>query len=192
MALHMRSDRMARWAVLALGLVLACGTASADSWVRPEVRAVVSDGASYVARVVPAGRGSPARASVYRHDSDTDSYRKLIDYPLQDRVAPVDALLGPDGALVTLDGWAAMGQGMVLRVYDLQGKVRIERSLKALLGERAAKVPESVSSRWWRCGQPRLIEGGASLSITTWDEGTLRVDLHSGEAHYAPGKGNCL
>lgn len=183
---------MTRRAWPVLGLLLACGVAFADSWIPPPIRAVTSDGAEYMVRVTPSSQGKPARASVYRHDPETGSYPRLADYALQDRITPVDLLLGDDGTLTTLDGWAAMGQGMVLRVYDPQGNLRFERSLKALLGERAASVPASVSSLWWRCGKPKLIDGGATLWVTTWDEGELRVDLRSGEAHYAPGTGSCV
>ncbi|WP_133001086.1 hypothetical protein [Luteimonas arsenica] len=177
------------WVVLA-GL-LAFGVAHADSWVRPELRVVTSESGDYVARIVPGDRKVHARALLYRYDAERDGYRKLADYELQDGWAPVDVLLGDDGGLVTLDAWASMGQGTVLRVYDADGGLRFGHSLAGLVGKRASAAPASVSSLWWRCGKPTLTYGGEALRVMTWDEGELRVRLDDGSVQHDPGKGSC-
>lgn len=178
-----------RWGLL--GVLLACGAAMADSWAPPAVRAVASEEGGYIARIVPARKGQPARASLYRHDAGTDDYRKVAAYLLEDRIAPAGALVRRDGTLITLDSWGALGEGIVLRVYDPGGKLRFARDLPDLLGKDAARVPRTVSSRWWRCGEPLLYDGGDTLRIGTWDQGEVRIDLRSGKSEYAPGDGKC-
>lgn len=180
-----------RWWMAAL-LLAASGRAQADSWVRPELRAVVSGNGQYIARIVPGDRKAVhARALLYRFDAERDGYDKLVDHELEDRWAPVDVLLGNDGSLVTLDGWANMGKGAVLRVYDASGGLRFAHTLRDLVGARASSAPESVSSVWWRCGQPTLVEGDVTLRVVTWDEGEVRVRLADGSVQHRPGKGNC-
>ena len=179
-----------RWWVALAGL-LALGVADADSWVRPELRVVASEHGEYLARIVPGDRNIHARALLYRYDASQDGYRKLADYALQDTWAPVDVLLAGDGGLVTLDAWASMGKGTVLRVYNPDGGLRFGHALADLGGERASLAPASVSSLWWRCGKPMLIEGGAALRVVTWDEGELRVNLDDGTVQHHPGQGRC-
>ncbi len=179
-----------RWWVAVAGL-LVLGVAHADSWVRPELKVVASESGEYLARIVPGDRKVHARALLYRYDAEQDGYRKLSDYELRDPWAPVDVLLAGDGGLVTLDAWAAMGKGAVVRVYNVDGELRFGHSLPDLVGEDSSSAPASVSSVWWRCGKPILIEGDAALRVVTWDEGELRVSLVDGAAQYQPGQGRC-
>lgn len=184
--------RCIAWSSLSLFL-LVCAGASADSWAPPRVQVVASGSGEQLVRVEPARRGADApRAVRYRHDAAGERYVKDATFALPHRTAPVFVLLTDDGTLVTLDEWAQVGRGPVLLVHDAAGKQRHRYTLAGLLGETAAAAaPASVSSTWWRCGEPLLISGGHVLRVTIYDEGELRVDLRDGSVDYRPGKGRC-
>jgi hypothetical protein len=183
---------MIKHVLLALLLVAATQIARADSWAEPTLKVVASENAMYVARIEPGhtGRGS-AHATLYLYDAGTDGYRKLVRYALQDNWLPVTTLLSNDGTLVTLDHWAEVGEGMVLHVYDLQGNIRSQHTLRELIGDAAGDAPSSVSSTWWRCGSPYFTDGGQGVRIETFDEGSLDFALANGTWKYSPGKGSC-
>lgn len=174
-------------------VLMACTTARADSWAPPQVKVQASESGGYLVRVEP-GRHvrKPARVVIYRHDAGDERYTQSTAYPLSHAVAPVDIVLANDGTLVTLDEWAAMGRGIVLIVHAADGTPLHRYTLPKLLGEKAAlAAPSTVSSTWWRCGEPGLIAGGYVLRVTTYDEGELRVDLRDGAVDYTPGHGRC-
>lgn len=174
-------------------LLTACATAQADSWGPPQVQVTASESGGYLARVEPARRGKvPARVVIYRHDAGAERYAQSAAYALSHAIAPVDIVLADNGTLVTLDEWAQVGRGEVLTVHAADGTRTHRYTLSRLLGEKAAAAALStVSSTWWRCGEPALIAGGQVLRVVTYDEGELRVDLRNGSVDYRPGKGRC-
>lgn len=177
----------------AFALLLACAVARADSWAPPRVQVVASESGEQLVRVEPArgGKGT-ARAVRYVHDARGQDYVQAAAYALPHGIAPLDVLLADDGTLVALDEWARVGRGIALTVHDARGKPLHRYTLVELLGEKAAAAaPGSVSSTWWRCGQPMLMSGGQSVRMTTYDEGELRVDLRDGSVDYRPGQGRC-
>ncbi|HET6395852.1 MAG TPA: hypothetical protein VFF91_03315 [Pseudoxanthomonas sp.] len=165
--------------------------AAADSWGPPQARTVESGQGARVARILPGEDGASAQATLLRRDPGNGRLRPLASYRLHHEPAPVDALLADDGTLVALDTWGRLGWGGVVHVYDARGRLRFIRDLPALLGPAVQTVPRSESSRWWRCGEPVLADGGATLRVATWDGGELRLDLHGGRARYRPGSGRC-
>lgn len=111
-------------------------------------------------------------------------------FSLLNPVAPVDAALFNDGTLLALDNWHNMGYGAVLAAYSKSGAVLWSKRLEeALPADVLARVPISVSSRWWR-RQPfewtaEADEAGdAWILITLWNEDRLRVRLKDGRARY--------
>jgi len=183
---------MIKHVLLVLLLIASAANAQADSWAEPELKTVAAENAMYLARIEPGhtGRGS-AHATLYLYDAHADGYRKLVRYALQDDWLPVTALLSNDGSLVTLDHWAEVGTGVVLHVYDVQGNIRSQHTLRELIGDAAGKAPSSVSSTWWRCGAPFFIDGGKRVRVKTFDEGSLDIDLANDTWEYSPAKGSC-
>lgn len=180
--------------LLAAALLAVAGLALADSWAPPAFQLVASEDGRALARVTPGDPGGRARPEValYAYAADSGQYTRTARYTLRNRVAPVDALLTGRGELVTLDEWAGVGRGTVLRVYAADGTPRLEYSLEDLLGEKAAAAaPQTVSSTWWRCRTPKLGRNDAMLLVDTYDDGKLRVELATGKVEFEPGKGRC-
>lgn len=176
-----------------LFLLLASATVHADSWAPSSVQVVASESGEQLVRVEPArGGNGTARAVRYVHDARGEAYAQAAVYALPQRIAPLDVLVTGDGTLAALDEWARVGRGIALTVHDADGRLLHRYTLAELLGEKAAAAaPASVSSTWWRCGEPSLISGAQVLRVTTYDEGELRVDLRDGSVDYRPGKGRC-
>ena len=131
---------------LLLGLLLSCGTASADSWAPPSERQYVSaDGAARVTITPRALAGAlpyfkdkvsgkelagqregsaqtPAMAVLEVRDPD-GHWLTAWKRPLVNDVGPVRALVANGGHyLVTFDNWHAVGVGdSVVVIYDAQG-----------------------------------------------------------------------
>ena len=165
-------------------------TARADTWMPPERSTVESPKKTARVTVTPRGiagplayfsdkvdgkdkagqaRDAPRQAIAQVEVRAADgTWRTLWQGPLVNDVAPVDFLVSDDGSrLVTFDNWHSMGHGDdVLVVYDATGKVLRQWSLADLLTP--AYVPHvmrSVSSIWWRQGDPALVDDGATLRI---------------------------
>lgn len=177
--------------ILLLTALLSPAAVFADSWVRPEPRVVASPDTRVLARVTPGRDGKPSRAALYRLDAAQQRYELLAGWDLPQRRAPVDALVTDAGQLVVLDEWGEMGKGQVLTLFAADGSQRFAFTLRQLLGERASDALTTVSSVWWRCGEPMLVNGGTGLRVVTYDEGQLVVGLDDGRVDYQPGKGRC-
>lgn len=180
---------------LLAGLLLALpGLVLADSWAPPSLKVVASMDGRALVRVVPGSFRGDKRpeAELYRYDKENARYTLRARFQLRNRIAPVDMLVTGQGELVALDEWAQVGQGTVLTVYAPDGEPRLQRDLDELLGKQAAaKVPASVSSRWWRCRKPMLNGDDSELVVSTYDNGELRVTLANGLVKYTPGNGKC-
>lgn len=165
--------------------------ARADSWVPPSPKVVASPDTRVLARLTP-GRGDhSASVALYRLDATHERYVSHAGWNLPQRRAPVDVLVNDASQLVVLDDWGQMGKGQVLTIYSADGGQRFAFTLKQLLGEAAASAPASVSSLWWRCGEPLLVADGKELRVTTYDEGVLTVSLTDGRVKHEPGQGRC-
>lgn len=165
--------------------------AFADSWVPPSPKVVASPDTRVLARITPGRQDQSASVALYRIDAANERYVSHARWNLPQRRAPVDVLVNDAAQLVVLDDWGQMGKGQVLTIYSAEGELRFAFTLKQLLGEAAASVPASVSSLWWRCGEPMLVADGTELRVTTYDEGVLTVSLTDGRVKHEPGQGRC-
>lgn len=172
-------------------LLLLPAVAFADSWIPPSPKVVSSPDTRVLARITPGRQGTPARVVLYRFDAGHERYAFHAGWNLPQRRFPVDVLVTDAAHLVVLDEWGQMGKGQVLTIFSANGKQRFAFTLKQLLGKRAAGAPASVSSVWWRCGEPMLVAGGAELRVVTYDEGELIVNLVDGQVSHEPGQGRC-
>jgi hypothetical protein len=175
---------------LALAAALAAPAANADSWALPTERTTASPGGGARVTVTPrtlqsqlayfsdatenkdkpgqvVGGAEEATAHVEVKAAD-GTWRTLWRGPLRNDVAPVDVAVTDDGTrLVTLDNWHSMGHGDdVVVIHDERGQVVRRWSLEQLIGAAyVAQLPHSVSSIWWRGGEPAIVEGGKAVRI---------------------------
>jgi hypothetical protein len=158
-----------RYAVV-LALLLACGRASADSWAAAKVAAMASPSGQIVVRVIPgtslgevygfAGerKGKSATAVFYRL-GPSDDYVKYQEVSLLNPIAPVFFAVTDHGELVTLDNWHNMGMGKAIVVYRADGQVLRSYELAQVFSPaELQKIPRTVSSLWWRCNSPPMLE----------------------------------
>ncbi|MFC6186006.1 hypothetical protein [Pseudoxanthomonas japonensis] len=178
---------------LSFAMLLACFPAHADSWAPPGVQVKASASGAYLVRMEPGRRGlKPAGTTICRYDAKAERYTRSTAYVPPHAISPVDPVLAGNGTVVALDEWAQVGRGVVLTVHAADGTPTHRYTLSSLLGEKAAvAAPATVSSTWWRCGEPALIAGGHVVRVVTYDEGELRVDLRDGTVDYTPGDGRC-
>ena len=174
------------------------GFAAGDSWQPVTIAGEVSPNAERLVRVIPgdswgesygfagAKLGSHARAIFYERNG-ADPYVRTNEIELLNPVRPVDFFLTDAGELVTFDNWHNMGYGQVVVIYDSKGDLVVSYTLEELY-QNAANIealPKSVSSIWWRCGDPRLI--GREFTIDEANGGSFRLQLPSGEIKYEEG-----
>lgn len=137
---------------ISLGLLLSPGRT--DSWGPPHPSIFASDDGCYAVTVVPpksGGSDGRAMAFLFRPGSNGASIPvwkwKLVNLPQQvlisgNRAAAV--------SVVTLDTYARLGFEHALVVYGPQGKLLADYRLEDLLTpQELARVPASVSSRFW-------------------------------------------
>jgi hypothetical protein len=191
--------------VLALALVLPPAGMRADAWPAPQTRNVFSKDGSHFVRIVPgsswgdvvgfrgAETGDYARGLFYALQADR-SYRLLADVALVNPVAPVDALVTKRGELVTFDNWHNFGFGAVIAIYDAAGALRASYTLEELYGDgKLSDVPQSVSSRWWRCQPTGFVDPHTETSIYVREHlgGQFVVALSPPSFTYHPGEAEC-
>jgi hypothetical protein len=169
-------------AALLAAAALACPQAHAqmpDSSDAPVIEAFSRDRTRFV-RVVPARSadpGRPAAAQFYRQAED-QSYRLVAQAPLANTAAPVLAFVSDHGYLALLDNWYDMGRGVLLALYDPEGRpVRAYEAADLFSPDEVASLPRRVSSSLrWRQG----------ASFVRPDQATLRVSVDS-NAHFVFG-----
>src|SRR5687767_7982871 len=135
-------------------LLVVAVPAIADRWPSPSMTTVSSTNGRYFVRLIPGavfGDGGNARAVFYeRRSLLTD--RMIADVRLVNRVGPVDALVSNAGFLITFDNWHEAGYGPVVAIYDPKGSLISAYQAEQLYQpDQLARLPTSVSSRWWRC-----------------------------------------
>ena len=84
-----------------------------------------------------------------------------------------------------------MGYGQVVVVYDITGKPIASYTLVELYEDEAdiQSLPSSVSSIWWRCGDPRFY--GSKFIIHEANGGQFEFQVETGEFTYQPGEQDC-
>lgn len=186
-------------------VALVASPALADSWAGPRVSNVFSDDGRHFVRITPgesvgdtvgfagARKGAYARGEFYERQPDR-SYARVAEVSLRNPVAPVDALVSKGGYLITFDNWHNAGYGVVIAVYGPRGQPIAGHALEALYGpERLARIPTSVSSRWWRCPPLGYVDPGEQTRVYIREHfgGTFVVELATGRHEYHPGTASC-
>jgi hypothetical protein len=169
--------RVAVAALAAASLLLGPAGARADDWPGPQPRMVVSSDLQWSVRIIPgsshgdqvgfagAPTGPYARALFHARQPD-GSLRQLADVPLANPVAPVDALVTRRGELITFDNWHNAGFGAAVAIYDAAGRRLATFTLEQLYGAtKAAQIPRSVSSRWWRCAAKGFVDPARETAV---------------------------
>lgn len=192
-------------ALLKTALYVLCllnrGDALADSWAGARPFQVFSESGKYFVRVIPgesvgdtvgfagARKGKYAAALFYALQPDR-SYKLLHDIPLQNPVAPVDALVSDQGYFITFDNWHNLGYGKVVEIYGPMGKrIRSYEISDLYAPPSLEKIPASVSSRHWRCQPVHFVEPKEQKSVYVPESlgGYFIFTLSSGAMVYKPG-----
>jgi hypothetical protein len=174
-------------AAVSVGLLLAAAAPSpADQWRSPSPLDLRSPDGLLQVHIAPAKEECCSQATLTGPEGEKRVFQLL------NPVAPVDAVLFDDGTLLTLDNWHNIGYGAALAVYSRSGVLLWSAELEKLLpAEVAGRVPQSVSSRWWRKHPFEWTSeedetGLRWFQITLWNEDRLRVRLADGAARYVP------
>ena len=172
-----------------VSLLLACllwpTAARADRWMPPQTSAHLSPDGSHRLTIQPGSyREESPRAEAVMERRDGRVFRVLWRLPLTHPLAPAEVLVANDGRFATLDNWGSVGTGdNVVAIHAADGRLVRMYSLAALLGDaRAATLPRSVSSVWWRRTQRIDPEGVLVLAIADdRHPAEIRIDMSSGE-----------
>lgn len=168
--------------------ILLAISALADSWLPPSVQSYSSEDGAWKLTIYP--RGLTSQLDYFKDKVDGkssaggvpgDSQKSPIGHmehkqggrwqtvwkaPLENDVAPVDAVVSNDGVSVTFDNWHGVGWGDDAVVFYAAdgGQVR-KFGLSAFLpGFYIDALPHSVSSIHWR-GEPRVAESERQIVI---------------------------
>jgi len=199
-----------RKTLLALVGIVVAGMSSAqrgraDDWPGPQVANVSSANGRHFVRIVPgyslgdtvgfAGseKGPYARAEFYTLKGDR-SYKLVSDVKLQNPIAPVESIVSNQGYLLTFDNWHNEGYGKVVVIYGPDGELVAAHTLEELYPpERLRGMPQSVSSRWWRCAPHGFSDPGAQTKVYVFEHsgGTFVFDLTTGEYQHQDGEAEC-
>lgn len=180
------------WQRIFAGLValfLSLTPAHADSWTPPETKSYVSANGEYRVTVVPRpvadrlayfeakarGEELPVQAgpvaTLERREGSGWVVLKRI--PLRNEVAPVGLVVDDVGRFfVTLDNWHSIGFGdHVVVIYDAGGTVIRSLRLDQIVPPYFVDgLPRSVSSIWWRDGEPVISNGWLLLRVADGTE----------------------
>ena len=181
-----------RYAV-ALALSFFCGLASADSWPAAKVAGAASPTGQVVVRVLPGTslgdvygfdgerKGESASAIFYRLGA-TDVYAQYQKISLLNPVAPLFTAVTDAGELVTLGNWHNMGLGKVVVIYRPDGQLLRSYDLAQIYTEaEIQKIPNTVSSVWWRCPMPPIFEPRiSSLELQDIFGNIVEINLKTG------------
>ena len=156
--------------VFVLGLFCLLPAAYADSWLPPKP-SVTYESLNGDARFIVTASGRTnslvgCRGTLLVKNDDSQ-WHQLWDKPLQNSLSPVTAVVADGGwRVITFDNYYSAGYGdEVIVFYSETGDLIRKYSLEALLSkEELARVPRSVSSRWWR-SQVRLDEALGILIV---------------------------
>jgi len=185
-------------------ICLATAPVSADDWPGPVPQNVFSDNGRHFIRIIPgtyaadpvAVTGSPngaaARGEFYERQTNR-SYRLVGDVLLQNPIGPTDALVTNAGYVVTFDNWHNFGYGMVVVIYAPGGRLIRALTVEDLYPrDRIAKIPLSVSSRWWRCAPHGYVDPEqTTIYVSEYFGGTFTFTLRDGAFAYHPGQAEC-
>ena len=195
-----------RWiaaaALLGLGLVLPGAPAAADKWARQEPTSYFSRGFGYVAEIFPPqSRQNPDdKPLCYFYEVGYPGSDWRVDArlkwtaPLVNLTGPHQAVLSPQGDLVTLNEHGHVGYENAVVIYRRDGTLLKAYALDDLLpskeislNENEAKVPISISSRWWTRDVKYyfLTEPARFYVVLPWGS-ALEFLLDSGKVDYAP------
>ena len=144
--------------------------AGADDWPGAQPYAVFATTGEYFVRIVPNTPYPPkpsarAHALLYRLDKDR-SYRLVKDITLLNEWSPVNVLVARSGAFIAFDNWHRAGFGDVVAIYAPSGTLVRSYQLEQLYRPaQIEKIPESVSSRHWRCTPYHFVEPEEQRSV---------------------------
>ena len=172
----------------------------ADDWPQARPITIFTETAARFLRIVPGRsigdvfgfRGAPkgpyATAEMYARQPDR-SYRFTGAATLVNPVAPVNALLAPDGGFITFDNWHNLGYGKVVAIYRADGTPVRSYTLEDLYrGRDLTRVPTSESSRTWRCAPFFFVTpDGREAYTREFLGGEFVFSMTDGSFRYAPG-----
>ena len=171
----------------------------ADDWPQARPITMFTEAADRFVRIVPgrsigdlvgfsgASKGPYATAEIFVRQPDR-SYRFTRAATLVNPVAPVNALLAPDGAFATFDNWHNRGYGKVVAIYRADGTPITSYTLEDLYrGRDLTKVPTSVSSRTWLCAPLFVMSEGTEAYAREFLGGEFVFSLRDGSFRYVPG-----
>lgn len=148
-------------------------SAAADSWASPTARVVKSPNQQVTASLDP-----DTRTLVVAKGKTRLFARRYVN-----RRAPVTMVVADSGHVATFDDWHSAGYDHAAVIYAPDGKLVLDRRLEELLtADELGRVEISVSSRWWRKGDPKVERGFVSLPTSV---GVLRFELATGAQHRA-------
>jgi hypothetical protein len=191
-------------AVITLTL-LAVSPAAGDDWPAARAFSAFSEDGRRFVRVVPgssigdsvgfagAPKGAPARGEFFSRGDDR-SYRLVADVALANPVAPVAVLVSNTGHVITFDNWHNAGYGVVVAIYEPSGRPVKSWRLEDLYDpSRLPAIPQSVSSRWWRCAASGFVDPPTQRQVYVSERlgGTFVFTLASGTVRYTPGRAAC-
>jgi hypothetical protein len=191
---------MALLVVLGLGLLSA--PVAADDWARPEPTGYASRGFAYVAEIFPphSRRNPGERPLCYIYEVGHPGLSWEVDArlrwraPLVNAIQPYQALLSPQGDLVTLNEHGHVGYENAVVIYGRDGSFVKAYALEELLppelasgNENEAKFPISMSSRWWNHdARYYFLERPRRLYVVLPWGFALELRLDGGAVAYAP------
>jgi hypothetical protein len=138
-------------------------------------------------------QGTYARAEFYAQQPDR-SLKLVAEVSLKNPVAPVDSVVSNAGYLITFDNWHNLGFGHAVAIYSGSGKLIATYELEQLYSkEQLAKIPVSVSSRWWRCSPYGFVDPDKQTKVYVFEYfgGTFVFDLATGAFKYNSGSAEC-
>ena len=195
----MRNLSVVKWlcplTVFFSALIVPADVARGDSWRTAIPIGIASPTGDIVVRIVPgdslgdtygfAGAETGRYAAATYYKLLDDDFFRVCKIELLNPIAPVFAALANDGSLITLDNWHNMGIGQAIHIYTPSGKHRRSYSLGDLYSEaQLARMEMSVSSLWWRCGEPILEADTATLHIQDKIGGILKINVSDGSYSY--------
>jgi hypothetical protein len=173
---------------------------AADDWPAARPITMFTAASDRFVRILPGERvgdlvgfsGAPhgpyATAEMYVRQPD-GSYHRTGTATLVNPVAPVNALLAPNGAFITFDNWHNLGYGRIVAIYRPDGRLVKSYTLEELYRNRdLSSVPTAVSSRSWRCAPFFFVTPEGTEAYTReFSGGEFVFSMKDGAFRYAPG-----
>jgi hypothetical protein len=185
-----------RTAVAAAVFVTSCAIAasrlSADDWMSPEPASFHARGLALVAEIFPPAsrQNAGSHALCYFYELEYPGTRWDVKPTLKWKAAlvneqmPVDAIVSPDGWLVTLNNWGAAGGKHSVVVYDQRGRLIADWSGDQLFAhpllQKIARERRSVSSIWWNENAKYYFSRARALFVSIGPDAVIRIDLAGG------------